>query len=188
MSTSNKHRIIGISGTSLGGKDILARRLESLYRYRHISTGDMIRSIAQAEEGSIERPVLRKVADAHRKQFGAGIFVDKALKSTSQEYAVVTGIRTIGEAQALKRAGGFLLFVDAPIESRYDRMHRRARDEEVNLSLEEFKLSEAKEWHAGDDDSDFNLRDIKKLADDVIDNDLGLDEFFSVAYQKLGLG
>lgn len=185
MNTSAKPEIIGVAGSFASGKDTVAHALANDYGYTHVSTGDMVREAAQRERGSIERPVLFEVADEHRHRDGAGVFVMHALEKSRP--LVITGIRSVGEAKALKAAGGILLFIDAPAEVRYERMRNRHRDAEVQLTLEQFKANEAREWHAGDDDADFNLRDIKAMADVVMDNVVPLEEFVAQAEQLLGI-
>lgn len=176
-------KLIGIAGSFASGKDTVAHALEADYGFTHVSTGDMVREVAQRERGSVERPVLFEVANEHRHRDGAGVFVTHALQKPRP--LVVTGIRSLGEAKALKAEGGALLFIDAPAAIRYERMQARHRDLETELSLEEFEANEAKEWHAGDDDADFNLRDIKAMSDVVIDNVLPLDEFIAKVEQQL---
>ncbi len=185
MSTSNKPQLIGIAGSFSSGKDTVAHRLVADFGFTHVSTSDIVREIALRERDSIERPVLHEVADQHRKRDGAGVFVRHALQKPHP--LVVTGIRALGEAKELKQHGGVLLFVDAPLEVRYDRMKARHRDSETSLSIEEFRANEEKEWHEGDSDADFNLRDIKAMADVMVDNVLPVDEFVALVYGKLGL-
>lgn len=184
MNTSNKPQLIGIAGSFASGKDTIAHALVEDFAFTHVSTGDMVREVALKERGSIERPVLREVADKHRHRDGAGAFVKHALKKPRP--LVITGIRAPGEAKALKEQGGILIFVDAPAKIRYERMQARHRDHETELSLEEFEANEAKEWHAGDDDADFNLRDIKQMADILVENTASLEAFIAEAYRDLG--
>lgn len=186
MNTSAKTELIGIAGSFASGKDTIAHALEADYGFTHVSTGDMVREVAQRERGSIERPVLREVADQHRHRDGAGVFIEHAL-SDKPRPLVITGIRSLGEAKALKAAGGILLFIDAPAEIRYQRMQARHRDQETELTLEEFEANEAKEWHAGETDADFNLRDIKAMADVIMDNVVPIKEFIAQAEYELNL-
>lgn len=180
-----KYPIIGIAGTLATGKDTVAERLAEQFGYTHVSTGDIVRELAMEEHGSIERPVLYEIAKAHRESEGAGFLVKHALQH--EPPLVITGLRSLGEAKALKAGGGILLFVDAPIEVRYERMRSRQRDNETALTLEGFKQNEAKEWYAGPLDSDFNLRDIEKMSDIVIDNSLTLEPFLAMVFEKLEL-
>ena len=185
MNTSSSLPLIGISGTFASGKDTVAEFLVRDFGYTHVSTGDMVRKVATEKYGSIERPILVKTATELRYAHGAGALVTEALKEPRP--FVITGIRSLGEAKALKAAGGTLLFVDAPIEVRYERVKSRARDNETQLTLDEFRANEEKELYAGPNDEDFNIRGIGEMADVHIENTLPLDQYVSLAYAKLGL-
>lgn len=183
--TTKTTGIIGIAGTFASGKDTIAHYLVDDFGYTHVSTSDMVRKVAQEKYGSIERPVLHTTAREFRYEHGAGAFVLEALKESRP--IVISGIRTLGEAKALLAAGGTLVYVDAPVETRYERVQSRSRDAEADLTLEEFKANEEKELYAGPNDEDFNIRGIKDLADIVVENTLPLDEFVELVYAKLNL-
>lgn len=187
MKTNNptKPQIIGISGTFASGKDTIADYLVKDFGYTHVSTGDLVREVAMKEYRSIERPVLNKVATDHRKKDGPGVFVEIGLDRPRP--IVFTGIRSLGEAKTIKQHGGTMIYVDAPLEIRYERMVSRVRDGEAQISLKEFKEREEKEMYSGPTDADFNIRGIGEMADICIDNDLSLDDYIKLAYQKLGL-
>lgn len=185
MNTSSKPQLIGISGSFASGKDTIAHHLKADFGFTHVSTSGIVRDIALREQGSIEREVLHRVADEHRRRDGAGVFVQMAIKGRTLPL-VVTGIRSMGEVSAIKQAGGVMVFVDAPAKLRYERMKTRHRDDEVKLSLDKFVANEQKEWHSGNDDADFNLRDIKATADVVVSNESDLGSFIQEAYQRLG--
>jgi dephospho-CoA kinase len=183
MKASHFPELIGVAGSFASGKDTIAHSLVANYGFTHVSTGDMVREVAMRERGSIERPVLHEVATDHRYRDGAGVFVVHALEKPRP--LVITGIRSLGEAKALKAAGGILLFIDAPVEVRYERMKARHRDAETELTLEQFEANEATEWHEGETDADFNLRDIKAMADIVLENVLPLEQFVAEAEKRL---
>ncbi len=178
-------QLIGIAGTFSSGKDTIAHFLVDDYGYTHVSTGDMVRKVATEKYGSIERPVLHKTATELRYANGAGALVSEALKELRP--LVITGIRSLGEAKALKAAGGMLLFVDAPIEIRYERVRSRNRDNETELTLEQFRENEEKEMYSGPNDEDFNIRGISEIADISIQNTLPLEDYIALAYAKIGL-
>lgn len=184
-------KIIGIAGSFAGGKDTLADYLVEHFNYRHYSTGDMVREEAMRLKGSIERPVLHEVANSMRYEFGAGYFAQKALDKLGDHPQaagiVVSGLRSLGEAKAIVQSGGALLFVDAPVEMRYERMKARQRDDETLKTLEEFKEGESHEWYSGDTDADFNLRGIKAMAPLQVQNVSTLEVFLANARQQLEL-
>ena len=182
--------IIGLSGTFSSGKDILADHLQEKFGLMHISLGDIVREIAQEQRGSVERPVLQEVADDLRHKYGGSVLVDKAIDryhNSIRTYAgvVINGIRSLGEAKAVKELGGTLIYIDAPIELRYTRMQTRNKDGEARISLEAFQEREAKELASGLSDADFNLIKIKEMSDNQIINQGTLEEFYLAAEKAL---
>lgn len=195
MNTSSKPRIIGLSGTFASGKDTLAHYLVQHYHYLHISTGDMVRQEALKQRGSIERPVLHEVADSLRRSHGAGVLADLAIKTFEAKQAerddykglVVSGLRSLGEAKAIKAASGVLVFTDAPLEIRYERMRSRKRDDETTLTLEEFRAQETTELETtGEGDEAFNILGIKKISDVILLNSTDLEAYIHQATSRLG--
>lgn len=192
----NTPRIIGLAGTFASGKDTLAHYLVKHHDFLHISTGDMLRQEALKTRGSIERPVLHEVADELRRTKGGGLLVELALQTFAAKQqerddykgVVVSGLRSLGEAKAVKAAGGVLIFVDAPIELRYERMIARKRDNETKLTLDEFKAQEARELTVEDaGDAGFNILGIKAMADHVLGNTTTADEFIALVKTRLSL-
>lgn len=182
---TDKPPLIGLAGTLSAGKDTIAQMLAAEHGYRHVSLGDMIRQVARQLHGSVERPVLFVTAQELRRQQGAGALVLEALKQGRP--LAVSGMRSLGEAKEIKAAGGVLMFIDAPIEVRYERMRSRERDAETELSLEGFRQNEQKEWYGGDNEADFNLRGIKAMSDIIIDSDQPLERFVAEARAALHL-
>lgn len=177
--------LIGLAGTFGSGKDTLAEILVDNYGYTHVSTSDLVREVAMERYGSIERPILYKTAQESREEFGGGYFVEIGLKKPRP--LIISGFRSLGEMTALKSAGGVMVYVDAPIELRYQRITKRQRDNEVKRSLEEFQAFEETEMYAGDKDTDFNIRAIGQQADVVLINDSTLEAFTRLALEELDL-
>lgn len=175
--------LIGVAGTFASGKDTLADYLVAQHSFAVGSTSDAVREISQKRHGNIERPALHETANYYRQKFGADYFAQKILddffanQSNNYYGLVITGLRSVGEAQAIKKANGVLVFVNAPIGVRYQRMLRRNRDKEVNLKLEEFAESEKSEWHSGDGLADFSFKNIQKMADINIINGDNVDQY-----------
>lgn len=175
--------LIGLSGTFGSGKDLLAGVLAESYGYTHVSTSDLVRQVAMRDRGSIERPILKEIAEECRQKFGGGYFVEQGLQQSGP--LVISGIRSLGEMKALKQAGGVMVFVDAPFEIRYNRMVERSRDGESLISHEEFKERESRELCSGPLDTDFNITAIGEQADVNLDNSGTKDEFLQNAINGL---
>jgi dephospho-CoA kinase len=175
-------RIYGVAGTFASGKDTLADWLEH-NGFFHVSTSDIVRAGAKEKYGSIDRKFLFEYANEMRQQKGAGVLVDMALgMAVGNPEVAISGIRSVGEVESLKAAGGTLIFVDAPVTTRYERAYKRGRDEEV-ISLEAFKASEEKELNKPENSSkaEQNIGAVRDLADISLNNDTDLGTFFAEA-------
>ena len=192
MVVNETYPLIGLAGTFASGKDTLANYLVAEYNYYQESGGDLIRGLSMKRHGSMERPQVRETAQYYRTTYGPQVFIDMQLKNFETHKAVksglvINGLRALGEAKTLKKMGAMIVFVDAPVELRYERMKSRSRDKETEITLDEFKTREQTEWYAGNRDVDFNLRDIKKMADIVLENRSDLEGFLREAVAKLKL-
>lgn len=176
-------KIVGLAGALASGKDSLANYLVENFKFCHVSTGDLVREEAMKRYGSIERPVLYKTANELRNERGHGVLGEMALEyyqKNKDKYPgglIVSGFRALAEAQAVKDAGGIIIYTDAPFEKRYNWMVGRGRDKEVEITPEEFKKREADE--NGGVDPDFNISTIKSIADAVIENNGTFEQFLS---------
>lgn len=185
--------IIGLSGTFGSGKDTLAHHLVQKYNFLHISTSDMVRAVAEAEYGSIERPILVKTANELREKRGPGVLSELALErweelKNNYTGVIISGVRSLGEANIIQARAGIIVFTDAPVEERYGRVKARHRSNEELLSLEEFIKSEEQESNpAHDDPAVQDIQGVRELADIVVFNHNGIDKYLADAEQKLGL-
>lgn len=182
--------IVGVSGSFGSGKDVVGQYLAEKYGFMNVSTGDIVREIAQQQRGSIERPVLYEVANELRHQYGGGVLVDRAIDryhNSIRNFAgvVISGIRSMGELKAVKAMDGTIVFVDAPFEIRYQRMIGRQRDAETQISLEEFRAREESEITSGASDADFNLGKIEIQADLKLINDSTIEDFYKLIDEAL---
>jgi dephospho-CoA kinase len=192
---NNSSRIIGLTGTFASGKDTLANYLVAEKNFMHFSTSDILRQEALRLRGSTERPVLFEVANQLRRERGADVFVQISLEMyrghTDKKYAgvIISGIRSIGEVEAIHQQGGTMVFVDAPVETRYERMASRQRDAESQLTFEEFKAGEEKELALADptDKAVQNLSAMRKMADVHLINGDDRTAFLREAVRALGL-
>jgi dephospho-CoA kinase len=188
-------KILGLSGTFASGKDTVAAWLNQHYGYYHLSTGDMVREVASARFGDINRPTLHKTANLLRAERGGGVLVELAFEhyaSISDQYPgglIINGVRSLGEAKAIKENGGYLLFIDAPVNLRYERLKARARGDEISLSFEEFAERERRETTPlkSTDETIQNVGAVQQMADAVIVNDHNLDKFLEDVRQILDL-
>lgn len=184
--------IIGISGTFGSGKDSLSEYLSNKYNLLHISTSDIVREVARTQYNSIDRPILFKVANQLRKDYGSAIMIDKSLEKynnlkSTYDGLLVSAIRTTGEANKISKIGGQMLFVDAPIRTRYQRIVSRQRDEEAKISFDDFKKREKTESNSNKKDDVQDLNAVKDMCSIVIINDKSKEDFYKIAEKALNL-
>ena len=136
--------IIGVTGYLLAGKDSVAGYLIKK-GYHHYSLSDELRSIL-AERGIVSnRDNQVKLGNELRAQYGSGYLAERVLKKTIQP-SVITSIRNPGEIEALKKSADFrLIFIDAPLRIRYERMKTRRREGEESVTYEKFQAQEKRE-------------------------------------------
>ncbi len=166
-------KIIGLAGTFASGKDTVADYLVSRYGYNHVSTGDIVRTEALKRGLTTHRDDLFNVANDMRNVYGADILVSSVLKANTAKRVVISGIRNAKEVEALKAANGYFVFVDAPIESRYERAKSRGRLED-KTDLAGFKAQEERELNNSAEHTQ-HIEAIKGMADITLINDADLD-------------
>lgn len=180
-------KIIGIGGTNGSGKDTLAEFLAKKHNLLFISTGDLVRQVAKLRYGNILRPTLHKVGNEIRTERGPGALVLEAqdkFKISDKSGLIIGGLRTTGEIAELKKLGGILLFVDADIKLRYERLKARKRSDDF-ISFEDFKAQQDFEWHQSDNPGEYSQRTVKESADIKLLNNTTQTDFFKLAEEAL---
>lgn len=167
------HEIIGITGTSASGKDTAAKHIEAEHGYMHVSTADMVREVALEEYGSIEQMVLRQVGDELRRRLGKSALCQIAIEKYKDEKAnyqglVISGYRSVPAAQLIRDNHGLLLFLDAPLETRFARAQDRHRAGESS-TFEQFREFEEEEY-SGQLATGQNLAGIRQISDINLQN------------------
>lgn len=189
-------KFVGVSGSFGAGKDTGADHLADEHGFLHVSTGDLLREIARKNGLDAERSTLVRLGIELRAEYDSqGALVIKGMEKWQEEAEqypgglVVTGLRVVGEAQEVLDGAGTLLYVDAPLEVRYDRTVKRSRDGEALQALEQFAAGEAKEMN-GDptDPTRPHLKAIRAMAHYVLVNDYDSPEPFLADFDRvLGL-
>ena len=177
--------IIGIVGYYASGKDTAAHILEEK-GFAHFSLSDMIREEVRKEGREITREYLIEKGNALRKEFGPSVLADKALeyieareKEEKEKEAkkggegkknfIITSIRNPFEVKSLRRRRDFVLvFIDAEIRTRFERMLPRARESDPK-TYEQFLEFEDRERKSNDPTKQ-SIDDCVRLADKKIEN------------------
>lgn len=164
--------IVGVTGYLASGKDTIAEMLISK-GFNHYSLSDELRSILKDRGIEITRENLQQIGNELREKYGSEYLAERVIEKAKKP-AVITSIRSVGEASFLKSRGMKLIFVDAPIKLRYERIIRRKREGEEVLTFDQFKAQEDVEKGASSSSQQLHL--VAKLADFMIINNGTLEQ------------
>jgi dephospho-CoA kinase len=182
---NQKMHLIGVAGTAGAGKDTATDLLCQMFQLQNLSSGDFLRVITryaykQPYDFNPARDQLYEVANFLRTHINPATLVQLCiLQARTQQIpgAVISGLRSMGEAEAVRQAGGLIVGVDADPQIRYERMTARRRESEAQWTLEEFlKQDEYENRGISDTGAGRGIRAIIDSADVIISNDGTLDD------------
>lgn len=161
-----KPKIVGISGPIGAGKSSIANILINEKRFNYVSFGNLIRQILKRESKKITRKSLQERGNQVIKQLGYEGITSLLLENIDPEADyVIDGIRHIEIFRFLKQVYGTsfqLVFVDAPVRTRFERVRERAHYDNVD-SIQKFKEYENHPLES-------NIHILEEVASLVIDN------------------
>jgi len=160
--------VIGITGQPLSGKDTVAEYLAER-GFVHISGGEMIREEMTKLSLPTDRASINKFVAKRRQERGAGYLSEEIAESIKGD-TVVSGFRNTAGVEIFRKKFGndfFLIAVEAPLDTRYDRAKARGRIGD-DISFEQFKQEEEEERGGS---TFFEVDKVISLADYLIVND-----------------
>ncbi len=190
-------KVIGVSGTNGSGKDTVMQLLSSKYGYLFISATDLLTAELERRGDPTDRLHKAALSAEWRREGGMGVIVQKAYETWQRQASIYKGLvvgslRHPGEADAVHKLGGTVIWVDADERVRYERLQRnleaRGRVIEDAISFEQFKADEAREMHPSGDGATLNVAAVKERCDIFLDN--GADDmaqFQASVEQALGV-
>lgn len=193
----SKIKIIGISGTNGSGKDAMGHVLALKHNFLFVSVTDLLREEAKRRGLSVDRENLRNISAEWRRKYGYGVLVDRAydhFKELEEKYAglAISSLRNPHEADRVHELGGIVVWVDANIRTRYERIQRnleqRGRLVEDSKTFEQFVIEEEMEMRTppGGDDANLNMSAVKTRSDIVLNNEgTDLQEFETFIDEQL---
>ena len=189
---------IGLSGTVMAGKGIVRGLLTKRYSAHTFSLSDMLREEADRRGVEKTRQALTDIADELRLKRGNGVLAEISLEKISKmkehhDVIIMDSIRNPGEVEMLRTAlkrHFFLIFIDAPIDIRYQRSLERKREGEGGKTFMEFEAKDREEMRGRSDrlivderghhgemiDYGVNLGACKRSANKILINDSTLQE------------
>lgn len=171
--------IVGITGTIGAGKGTIVEYLINQKNFVHYSVRNFLINELNNRKMPINRDSMSVLANelraAHTSSYIIGILYEQAKQSGKN--AIIESIRTVGEIEFLQKKDNFyLLAVDAPPKTRYERIVKR-NSETDHVSFEEFLLSEQREM-TSDNPNNQNLSKCIMLSDYVLENNSAVNELY----------
>jgi cytidylate kinase len=182
---SDQLQLIGVAGTAGAGKDTVAEILCRLFDMQNLSSGDVVRTITRhvyhlPPNFNPVRDQLYQVANYLRTEVDPAVMVKICIleaRVQGLKAGLISGLRWMGEAEAIRNAGGIIIGVDADSKVRYDRMYARGRDAETQKTFEEFLAYDDYENRGiSDRGPGRGIRSIIDSADVVVTNSGTLEE------------
>ena len=168
--------ILGIVGEKLAGKDELAGYLREKHGAFYVKYSQIIDQILSILDIPITRRNEIDLGHALRGQFRTNVFwagMKKQITESWADFKVIGSIRLPDELADAQALGAKIIYVTAPVETRYDRFMnlRREKGEDGQQSFEEFTQQE-QEW------TEIQIPELGAKADYKIENTGTLDELY----------
>jgi len=160
---------IGVAGRNAAGKTQVVEYLEARSFHR-ASLSDVIRDELRAQGLEPTRDNMIRRGRELRAAHGPAVLAQRIEKLLPPgRNCVIDSIRHPAEVEQLRASGDFkLLWIEAPVELRFERSRRRARPGDAE-TLAEFEALEARELGSADAGAQQLLR-VAELADSTVHN------------------
>src|SRR6056297_2510129 len=155
-------KLLGLSGTNGAGKDTVAELLAQKHNFLFISVSDLLRDEAKLRGLSTDRENLRTISAEWRRAYGLGALVDKAVELYNEKGGdekfdglVISSIRNSGEIDRIHDFSGELVWIDADMDVRFERISSRGRDDDPH-TIKEFQHQQELEMNRSGDEATLN--------------------------------
>lgn len=164
---------IGLTGTFGAGKGVVTEYLKEK-GFAHYSSSKLLGELVEKEGNPRTRNFLGPMATRLQQEYPGGV-VEKNYREKylleQPESAVFEAIHRQSEANFLKSVGGFIIGVDAELETRYERTRLRNEGEKDRQGFDDFKeMARVEEEGGGNASWDNNIREVINHADAVVMN------------------
>ncbi len=169
--------IIGIAGEIVSGKDTVTHYLENRYGARIFFLSDPLRDVLDRLHLAQTRENLTRVSGAIRTEFGDNILSHSIASDAANDppsFVVIDGVRRQSDIEAVKELPEFsLLYVEADIKTRYERIVRRRQNaDDETKTFEDFQKDHLLETEIG-------ISALRSEARFIINNDGSLEDLYS---------
>jgi dephospho-CoA kinase len=169
-------KVFGVVGEIGSGKDEVLKYLRARYGIPYISTGDIVRRIAESENIEATRENLEKISLRCFKELGKGCFIRQAAEEilhNGWKIAGISGVRSPDDVEIMKSMFGkdfILIRVDiSNPETRFQRVRNRNEERDpitYNQFLEQDKNEE----------NTFHINQTSNMADYALSNDGNVED------------
>jgi dephospho-CoA kinase len=167
--------IVGVAGRNGAGKGEVVKLLEAK-GYIAYSLSNVIRDVLKQRGLDESRERMIETGNALRAEGGPGVLGERAVEKMdpARDYAI-DSVRHPAEVKALRASGQrfVLLWVDAELEVRFERIQARGRVGDP-VTLNDLLELESREL-GSDDPAAQQLDAVCEIKDHVLHNDQGLD-------------
>ena len=167
-------RVYGLTGLPCSGKGALGKMLAEQLNAPLLVYGDILREELARRGKEATRENLQRLAIEWREKSGDAVLARELIKQIGSGPVVVDGFRSPAEVRAFREAFGndfVLVFVDAPLELRFERAKARNRAGGPG-SLQEFGAADEREARS----ERFGILACAKMADARVNNSGSLEE------------
>ncbi|MFM2330716.1 MAG: hypothetical protein RLZZ26_223 [Candidatus Parcubacteria bacterium] len=168
--------IVGIAGTIGAGKGTVVEYLIQK-GFSHYSSSDTLRGILTGRGLPHTRVNLSALADELLAERRGGVLAysfEQAQKDGAKDM-ILEAIHRMSEADYVRSIGGVILGVDADLQTRYDRIHKRQDGEKDNVTFEQFS-TDARNEDDGKGPTGSNIRSVLASVDATITNNGTVEE------------
>ncbi len=168
--------IVGIAGQIASGKDTVSKYITDEYGATRYGSSGIFRSALRNLFLPETRENLQKISLALRQAFGDDLVarvLHEDIKRTEGDFNVVDGVRRLSDILLLKQEPNFyLLYVDAPMELRYERIVKRAQNaDDQTKTIDEFRQDHERE-------AEVSIKALQSQANGVVENTGDLKALF----------
>ncbi|GBE16409.1 hypothetical protein BMS3Abin15_00223 [bacterium BMS3Abin15] len=169
--------ILGLAAELAGGKGTVAKHIIEKYDGSAHRFSTMLRDVLDRLYLDQNRENMQKLSTITRKAYGEDTLakvISEDVKKDDHEVIVVDGVRRSADIKYLKELPEFkLIYIEADIEKRFERIKERGENpDDKSKTFEDFKKD-----HEGE--ADIRIRDLKKHADYIIDNNKDINYLHS---------
>ncbi len=169
--------ILGFTGEMASGKGTCAAYLKERYNAETFRFSSALFDVAHRMHLQDDRDTLQRLSTWFRKEFGedtlAKVMFQDA-KNATADLVVIDGVRRLEDVKYLRELPEFILvYLDAPMRTRYERMVLRGeKADDAGKTYEEFVRDHERE-------SELEIPKLREFSKEILDNSGTKEELFA---------